>query len=264
MKEKSSLTIFVVAAIVGVLLSGCTSQQSALTPGTISGEEGTCVIGPNSGSNARSLGIGVITKATSVCDAATEGCGACLQLCSIFKKINDLYGCPPCAGDGWCNPTCATGQDPDCCIPNYVSMCDTTDGCGGTRDTTPYNGCELTSPARCGYEKVCNDGIDNDCDGKIDGQDMNCGPCPCYNEEWIKTMNESMGGVGKNCYISAHGCFKEIYCKWSPDQWGVGYMWVQNWCRNEFWCVEASGDKDWPYISPSEGQACYDLLAKYV
>ncbi len=82
----------------------------------ITAEKGTCVIGPNRGSSAESLGQGVETQAGSVCDAATEGCGACLEQCAPFKKIKDLYGCSLCAGDGWCNPGCAAGEDPDCIV----------------------------------------------------------------------------------------------------------------------------------------------------
>ena len=70
---------------------------------------GTCVIIPDQNSNAQRLGKGVIVHADSVCDAVSEGCGTCLDFCQLFININDRFGCPPCAADSFCNPTCAPG-----------------------------------------------------------------------------------------------------------------------------------------------------------
>ncbi len=120
-------------------------------------EKGTCVIGPNQGSNAESLGQGVVTQAGSVCDASTEGCGACLEQCAPYKKIKDLYGCHSlCIEDDWCNPMCAAGEDPDCIVDN--------DGDGYASDVDCDDNNAEVNP---GAVEVC-DGIDNDCNGIID------------------------------------------------------------------------------------------------
>lgn len=43
-----------------------------------------------------------------------------------------------------------------------------------TRDTSPYNSCDLATAGSCGKETICDDNIDNDCDGKIDSEDDDC------------------------------------------------------------------------------------------
>ena len=112
-------------------------------------EKGTCVIGPNQGSNAESLGQGVVTQAGSVCDASTEGCGACLEQCAPYKKIKDLYGCHSlCVEDGWCNPGCAAGEDPDC----GPCGCDSgthTYTCGETIMESCTLNCDLSAEGTC-------------------------------------------------------------------------------------------------------------------
>lgn len=82
-------------------------------------EPGTCVIGPNSGSNANKQGTGEIQNGKSVCDAQINGCGACVQHCRDYSMINDKFGCPLDGADGYCNPDLA-GTDPDC---NVVCPC---------------------------------------------------------------------------------------------------------------------------------------------
>ncbi len=100
----------------GILLM-LVSSVAVVVVGSLTAEKGTCVIGPNQGSNAESLGQGVGTQAGSVCDATAEGgCGACLEQCTQFKKIKNSFGCQLCAEDGFCNPMCAVGEDSDCIV----------------------------------------------------------------------------------------------------------------------------------------------------
>lgn len=80
--------LFLFGILLIVMLSVAVVGVRALTA-----EKGTCVIGPNQGSNAERLGQGVETQAGSVCDASAEGCEACLDQCAPYKKIKDLYGC---------------------------------------------------------------------------------------------------------------------------------------------------------------------------
>ena len=74
---------------------------------------GTCVINPNAHAPVESLGKGVIQKAETVCDAAVHGCGACLEACQLFSRIQDNFGCPLDGEDGFCNPD-VQDTDPDC------------------------------------------------------------------------------------------------------------------------------------------------------
>ena len=109
---KTGIALIAVLIAIGILAIG---SIQGLT-GFATAKAGTCVIGPNTNAPAKvSLGQGVVEHAGSVCDVTQEGgCGACLELCSLFRNVKDLYGCPPCGGDGWCNPDCAVGEDPDC------------------------------------------------------------------------------------------------------------------------------------------------------
>ncbi len=65
---------------------------------------------------------------------------------------------------------CTSGS---ACTANYFNDCDSTDGCGGTKNTAPHNSCDLSDNVACGTESVC-DGVDNNCDTKIDENNV-CG-----------------------------------------------------------------------------------------
>lgn len=54
-----------------------------------------------------------------------------------------------------------------CCTPKYYNYCDNSNGCGGSRATSPYNSCNLNSNTACGAETIC-DTYDNNCDGNPD------------------------------------------------------------------------------------------------
>jgi photosystem II stability/assembly factor-like uncharacterized protein len=172
-----------IVAIVGLIMMFSGSITGAAVSDSTGSEPGACVIGPNQGSNARSLGTGVAGSASSVCDAAAQGCGSCVQTCRQFTKINDKYGCPLDGADGYCNPdyqqtdvdccgrnnfcnpACAQGEDPDCCdADGYCNL-----ACGSRGDTD--------------CAEVCNDGYDNNRDGERDCFDPECdgsAQCPWF------------------------------------------------------------------------------------
>ena len=117
------------------------------------------------------------------CNPKDEGRGRCAYTasCDIIRcnascetdsdcddgDPNTLDTCDnDCSGSGVpCTCTCSHTV---ICTPYYYNDCDSTDGCGKTRDTSPYNSCDLTSDTTCETETKCDDGIDNDCDGLID------------------------------------------------------------------------------------------------
>ena len=141
-------------------------------------EKGTCVIGPNHGSNAESLGQGVVTQAGSVCDAGTEGCGACLEQCAPYKKIKDLYGCHSlCVEDDWCNPECAPGEDADC----GPCGCDSginTYTCGQTIMESCTLNCDLSASSTCfsiGVDGITVDGAGYTITGDSSGDGISLG-----------------------------------------------------------------------------------------
>jgi hypothetical protein len=69
------------------------------------------------------------------------------------------------------------------CAPMFYGACDTTDGCGGTREVAAgYNACDRVHGqiyAACGEETDCGDGVDNDCDWWVDNADAQCGGAEC-------------------------------------------------------------------------------------
>lgn len=129
-----------------------------------SSQKGTCVILPNQQSAVESLGQGVVEQAHSVCDASVETCGACVELCRLFKKINDKFDCPLDGADGFCNPDFEP-TDPDCipivpenqdCIDFGVATCIVNDGndgcarCNANGETNCVNPSSADNLLRCG------------------------------------------------------------------------------------------------------------------
>lgn len=75
-----------------------------------------------------------------------------------------------------CEYACSVGYTPSAdktrcittCTPSYVNNCDSSDGCGNTRSTSPYNICNLATAGACGTESACSDSVDNNCNGESD------------------------------------------------------------------------------------------------
>ena len=99
---------------------------------------------------------------------------------------------------------------------DYTSACDNTDSCGNVRNVAPRNSCNLVSPNKiCGTETSAqlDDGIDNDCDGKLcrpevcDGQDNDC---DLVNGVYYNYVDNAVYGqasprLNKPCYTGAAG-----------------------------------------------------------
>lgn len=135
--------------------------------------KGTCNINPSCNSGifeVKSNGLivasinssGDLCLESGDCNSISLSCPEGLfniknSLASIVSSINSSGG------------LCLTGSLSSCaCTPYYYNNCDSTDGCGATRSTSPYNSCSLTSATSCDTETTCNDGIDNDCDIELD------------------------------------------------------------------------------------------------
>ncbi len=79
-----------------------------------------------------------------------------------------------CQGDN-CPNTHNPGQE-NCDGDSQGDACDSDDDNDGYPDS---NDCDRCDPRKnAAPERLCSDGIDNDCDGSTDAADSDCGPCP--------------------------------------------------------------------------------------
>jgi hypothetical protein len=93
-------------------------------------------------------------------------------------------GAPYCCGDGTC------GGDEDSF--NCEIDCGTAPSCGDTVCDVGNGEEPCTCPADCGAppsnevpDQTCNDGLDNDCDGAVDGADGDCPACAALGDPCI-------------------------------------------------------------------------------
>ena len=111
------------------------------------------------------------------------------------------------ASNTCCTPSCPTqcGQANGCgencgsdwIGTNYANSCDITDRCGFVRNVAPYNDCDIsgTVSSACGTESVsqCN-GLDDDCDGRVDYNPSN--GLECVKNDY----NPTEAGIPANSY----------------------------------------------------------------
>ncbi len=105
------------------------------------------------------------------CDACFKG--QCDDVCHPVKEGPECSDCwaSYCCGDGVCE---GAENNNNCQKDCPVTLCG-----DGTCDSneTPCN-CSADCGSAPSYETNCSDGIDNDCDGLIDGNDLDC-PVAC-------------------------------------------------------------------------------------
>ena len=111
--------------------------------------------------------------------------GVSTRVDAFESWINDFVGvAPDCSADGWCNPDCAAGEDPDCYTPPDCSADGTCNpDCAAGEDpdcTTPPDcsadgtcnpDCAAGEDPDCGTPSECGDGICDEgesCDGRYD------------------------------------------------------------------------------------------------
>ena len=207
---RKTLNALAIVAVVGVI--GVLGPATGATVITVDGDSpGICIIGPNKKVPTQRLGKGVIRNAKSVCDASVEGCGNCLELCLLFDKINDQFGCPLDGADGFCNPDFP--NDPDCCVDADRDGFFSNPSCGTAVDCD-----DIRWWRRPGGTHICWAESDFDCDGALDRlepaclpdgfcdarfenyQNPDCQPksglCSLWNERIINDMEISLGNTG--------------------------------------------------------------------
>ncbi|MBS1153986.1 MAG: hemolysin-type calcium binding protein, partial [Myxococcaceae bacterium] len=140
---------------------------------------------------------------------------------------------------------CGNGIDDDCdgqadatdsncwvCTPGQTQSCSTSCSGGGTRRCTPAGQWETTCRPP---SESCDNGVDDDCDGKVDHHDFDC-------PEIIHTCEDAEGGgcngdmgYGDHCSAANNtgGCSAGRFWAWCnrrntayPDIWD---NWVRNW-----------------------------------
>jgi hypothetical protein len=126
-------------------------------------------------------------ESNSHCDVATGGCVSCLV---------DAH-CPlgGCEGNQYRASSCVSGS----CSSALTDCTDCSCSCGGyDKDEEEAN-------------KNCNDGKDNDCDGKIDNLDVNCPSCTPKN---CSLLGHECGSWDDGCgkVLSCGTCENGLYC----------------------------------------------------
>ena len=119
------------------------------------------------------------------------------------------------------------------CETGATDACTTACGTQGTTtcdDNLVWGACEPDAA-----ETICGDGIDNDCDGRIDGSDPDCpGTTETCEETHGNNCNGDLG-YGDHCDPSdnTNGCSDEKFWAWCnrrnptyPDIWE---QWIRNW-----------------------------------
>ena len=119
------------------------------------------------------------------------------------------------------------------CEEGQVQTCTTSCGTEGTQNCDGNGVWEACEPDAT--ESICNDGLDNDCDGRVDGSDLDCpGTTETCEESNGNNCNGDMG-YGDRCDPSdnENGCSDEKFWAWCnrrnsayPNIWED---WIRNW-----------------------------------
>lgn len=132
----------------------------------------------------------------AVCDAGGHTCSV--------NGAPSPSACTVCSGNGGApearETSCGDGRDNDC---NGLTDCQDP-SCGGLACSPFGLTCSATAktcsvcPGGQTVETTCNDGVDNDCNGKVDCADLNCQPT-------VGAPGKTCGPFGKSCTTDAGG-----------------------------------------------------------
>ncbi len=177
--------------VVVVFGAGCAKWVPAvLTDGGAGGGGGG---GPRSGCRSDTE-----CPAGMVCEGCGSGEFSCVPGCRTDAqcKTNQLclgpVACKTCpCPSGWCEPDPCLDLDND----GYVQSCDQKVVCAGKQlcDCNDFN-----ANVNPGRTEVCNNGLDDNCDGKFEWDDPACGYCP--------------GGQGKCTTNFSCNALGTLYC----------------------------------------------------
>ncbi len=171
------------------------------------------------------VGLALLASLFLALTARTPSVRAATQCVCQYDPMSDICrvetnNC----GSGYyaeCDPVTCGCTCKKSCTSTYSNKCDKTDTAGCSR-TCPngYNCCDLSSDQPCGREfnqaNGCSDGLDNDCDGKIDCNDLDCSdnstflsPCSTTNDYGC---TRTSCPAGYNCCSGGQNCGKEVDC----------------------------------------------------
>jgi hypothetical protein len=154
----------------------------------------TCTPGdPTEPGMEMTCGDGLDNDCDGLTDASDPDCSVAAA-CSTYADNGSCNMDPSCEWVG--NPKSGSCQDAPQCTP-APEICDNgiDDDCDGMADCADTVDCGADPVCQCTPEpEICNDGIDNDCDGAVDGTDPDC------------VMNCSQWGDRTSC--------RDNGCKW--------------------------------------------------
>ena len=182
------MQIDVPLASLGCGVYGCPDAGDAATQISYAQDIGGPCFGDSGGpAFAYRNGMPYVGGVTSYGDSYCTYYGVSTRI-DAFQSWIDEFVDPPvppdCSADGWCNPECETGADPDCDTPPDCSA----DGwCNPECETGADPDCD-TPPTDCG-NGVCDEG--ESCDGRYDTVD-------CPNDCPGKTTGKPSG---RYCYV---------------------------------------------------------------
>ena len=170
--------------------------------------------------------------APGICDAGTK-----VRTCSETGQWSEYGACEPDIAPGSEGEICGDGLDNDCdgkvddadedcwaCTPGATdtASCNTgkfgacnagekTRTCGNDGQWSDFGSCiQLNQPS----PEICSDGIDNDCDGLVDSDDLDCVQCnEVNNTEAIRSLDVSSKALSQQIKALARDYFRKAKSK---------------------------------------------------
>ena len=183
----------------GCDIYGCPDAGDAATQiAYAQSEAGPCFGDSGGPAFAYRDGVAYVGGLTSYGDSYCTIYGVSTRVDAFETWVNDFIGVTPppppppdCSADGWCNPECAVGEDPDCTTPPPPD-CSADGWCNPECAVGEDPDCTTPPPSDCG-NGVCDDG--ESCDGRYD-------TIPCREDcpgKTVGTPKKQFCWVGDTC-----------------------------------------------------------------